>query len=178
MVPGRRPHLLKPPRTATHCHRHERASRGAVAPTGKCARTVMAARPADATQSRQMSVVLRSAADLIGAPLPSCLVVSGNIWQLCTARRVGARGLGCTGGRDRRKHLAAYAPVISRLAPSARPCCTTDHTLRSQHNSKMSPSGGAPRLPWTSRVSATTNPHHPPPARINASAPGAAELDT
>ncbi len=45
------------------------------------------------------------AADLIGAALPTCLVVSGNITQLWAARRVGALGLGCECGRDIRKHL-------------------------------------------------------------------------
>jgi hypothetical protein len=59
---------------------------------------------------------IQRAANLIGAPLPTCLVVSGNTWQLRTARKVGAVGLGCEGGRDPRKHLAAYAPVVPRLA--------------------------------------------------------------
>jgi beta-phosphoglucomutase-like phosphatase (HAD superfamily) len=59
---------------------------------------------------------IERAADLIGAPVPTCLVVSGNTWQLWTARRVGAVGLGCEGGRDPRRHLAVYAPVVPRLA--------------------------------------------------------------
>jgi hypothetical protein len=58
---------------------------------------------------------IERAADLIGAAVPTCLVVSGNTWQLRTARRVGAVGLGCECGRDPRKHMAAHAPVVPRL---------------------------------------------------------------
>ena len=59
------------------------------------------------------------AAPLIG--MANCLVVSGNFGVLYAAHRIGAIGLGCECGRDRRKHLAAIdAPVVSGLATLTR----------------------------------------------------------
>ena len=57
------------------------------------------------------------AADLLGVPVASCLVVCGSFLRLYQARRAGAIGLGCECGRDSRKHLAAnQTPVVSNLA--------------------------------------------------------------
>ncbi|WP_147252681.1 hypothetical protein [Micromonospora endolithica] len=57
------------------------------------------------------------AADLLGVPVASCLVVSGSFLRLYRARRTGAIGLGCECGRDSRKHLAFdQTPVVSNLA--------------------------------------------------------------
>jgi beta-phosphoglucomutase-like phosphatase (HAD superfamily) len=57
------------------------------------------------------------AAELLGVPLASCLVVSGSFGRLRAAQRAGAIGLGCECGRDRRKHLAdAQTPVVSNVA--------------------------------------------------------------
>ena len=56
------------------------------------------------------------AADLLGTAVTGCLLVSGNAMTLRAARRIGAGGMGCECGRDRRKHLAAAeAPVVSGL---------------------------------------------------------------
>ena len=55
-------------------------------------------------------------------PRTICVVVSGNITQLWTARRAGTLGLGCECGNDTRKHLAAYAPVVPRWPRSAKLC--------------------------------------------------------
>ena len=53
------------------------------------------------------------AADLLNVASGECLVVSGSANALMAARGVGAVGLGCLCGRDRRKHLAgADAPVV------------------------------------------------------------------
>jgi beta-phosphoglucomutase-like phosphatase (HAD superfamily) len=60
------------------------------------------------------------AADLLGVPLASCLVVSGSVQRLHAAQRAGAIGLGCECGRDSRKRLAdAQTPVVSNLATLA-----------------------------------------------------------
>jgi beta-phosphoglucomutase-like phosphatase (HAD superfamily) len=57
------------------------------------------------------------AADLLGVPLSSCLVVSGSYVRLRATRHAGAVGLGCECGRDRRKHLAdEHTPVVPNLA--------------------------------------------------------------
>jgi beta-phosphoglucomutase-like phosphatase (HAD superfamily) len=61
------------------------------------------------------------AADLLDVDVTDCLLVSGNAGALFAAHRIGAIGLGCECGRDRRKHLAeAHAPVVSGLAALSR----------------------------------------------------------
>ncbi|WP_157545245.1 HAD family hydrolase [Hamadaea tsunoensis] len=56
------------------------------------------------------------AAGLLGVGVANCLVVSGKAGVLTAAHRIGANGLGCECGRDRRKHLAqTKAPVVSGL---------------------------------------------------------------
>ncbi|PZG20748.1 hypothetical protein C1I95_08895 [Micromonospora craterilacus] len=61
------------------------------------------------------------AADLLGVGVANCLVVSGNAGVLFAAHRVGAVGLGCECGRDRRKHLAETdSPVVSSIATLTR----------------------------------------------------------
>jgi beta-phosphoglucomutase-like phosphatase (HAD superfamily) len=56
-------------------------------------------------------------AHLLGAPLHSCIVVSGRVTTLSAAQQAGALGLGCQCRRDSRKHLArGRTPVVSSLA--------------------------------------------------------------
>ncbi|MFI6761989.1 hypothetical protein ACIBF5_22895 [Micromonospora sp. NPDC050417] len=57
------------------------------------------------------------AALLLGVPLATCLIVSGQFRRLYATRQAGAVGLGCECGRDPRKHLADdQTPVVSNLA--------------------------------------------------------------
>jgi beta-phosphoglucomutase-like phosphatase (HAD superfamily) len=57
------------------------------------------------------------AADLLGEPLGSCLVVSGRWARIRAAQDAGAIGLGCECGHESRKHLATpQIPVVSNLA--------------------------------------------------------------
>lgn len=57
------------------------------------------------------------AADLLGVPVASCLVVSGSFVRLYRAQRAGAICLGCECGRDSRKRMASdETPVVPNLA--------------------------------------------------------------